>query len=109
MRMSDSNSDPFAPGVCATAGMISDSGRGVFFPCDATGVTRLTDTELLVVLLPCTVPFLPESEYSMLIVPVFVPRLSVSGSAVITSVNPWTGTTPDDGVIVTHDLSDVAL
>src|SRR5579859_8121384 len=41
-RMSDSNVED-SPSACATAGMISASGGGVFFGVFATGATRLTE------------------------------------------------------------------
>ncbi len=42
-------------------------------------------------------------------VPVLVPRASTRGSAVTVRVRPETGSVPDDGVIVSHGLSDVAV
>ncbi len=43
-RMSDSNSESFAPAAWPTIGKISESGGGVPLPVGSTGVTRLTDS-----------------------------------------------------------------
>jgi hypothetical protein len=109
MRMSDSNSESFAPCACPTTGKISASGGGVPLPAGDTGVTRLIETGMVlsVVAFVCG-PLAEAVLYVIFTVPVFVPRLSTLGSAVTVSVIPSAGSAPDDGDTVSHGLSTVA-
>src|ERR1700757_2512370 len=107
--MSDWNG-PSAPGACATAGMMSVLGGGSVFPPGPTGVTRLTDTVLVVAVLS----FAPGPPFPLeLVVTVTVPLLApggrFAGFAVTTSVMPEGDRVPQDGDTLRYGLSTGAV
>src|SRR5690348_5345908 len=107
--MSDWNG-PSAPGACATAGMMSVLGGGRVLPPGPTGVTRLTDTVLVVdVLSFAPGPPLPLELVVTVSVPLFAPGGRFAGFAVTTSVMPDVGSAPDDGDTLRYGLSTVAV
>src|SRR5437762_624394 len=109
-RMSDSKSDDATPVACATAGTINESGGGVFLPLLETGVTMLTDTGRFTAVTSVFAPVdVGAAPYVTWIVPVFVPRLRIDGSAVTVSVRPSRGRIPLGGVTVSHGLSAFAV
>ena len=79
--------------------MTSAFGGGVVLPDGATGVTRLIDIGVFVV-----VPFVVTFR-----VPVLAPGGSELGSAVTVTVVPVGGIVPDDGVTVRYGLSVTAV
>src|SRR5689334_22087826 len=101
-RTSDSKSELPTPLACPTAGMISESGGGVFLPPVETGVTRLTETGMLTAVTTFAAPVDVAPVKEMLIVPVLVPRLSGPGSEVMVSVRLAVGNVPLDGEMVIH-------
>src|SRR3954452_11745029 len=107
-RTSDWKFELFAPLVCATPGMISESGCGVLRGTGETGVTTLTEIGTDVTAEPL-LPIFPELPYVTSTVPVFVPRFRVPGAAVTVSVAPAGPTMPEAGVAVSHGLSVVAV
>src|SRR5437870_1550742 len=76
--------------------MISAFGGGRVRSPGATGVTRLIEIGVLVVVVPFVVTFS---------VPVFPPGGSAAGDAVTVTVVPPGGIVPDDGVTVRYVLS----
>src|SRR4051794_23234012 len=107
-RTSDWKFELFAPLVCATPGMISESGCGVLRGTGETGVTTLTEIGTDVTAEPL-LPIFPELPYVTSTVPVFVPRFRVPGAAVTVSVAPAGPTMPEAGVTVSHGLSVLAV
>src|SRR5437763_4362321 len=99
MRTSDWNG-PAALLTCVTTGMISALPGGSALPPRATGVTRLTETGVLIgaPLLGVTVT-----------VPVFAPGGRLTGCAVTVSVVPLGANMPLCGVTVRKLRSVVAL
>src|SRR5438132_2597158 len=90
--------------------MISESGGGVFFPVDETGVTRLTETGTFAGATPSDLsrPVDP-LPYVRRIVPVLVPRWRAAGSDVTVNVTPSGPSVPDVGLTVSHGLSVLAV
>ena len=91
---------PVAPGACVTTGMTSALDGGRPLPPGLTGVTRLTDTDLVATLAPFEMTFS---------VPVFAPGGRFVGLAVTVTVVPPGGIVPDDGVTVRYGLSTAAV
>src|SRR5439155_19833145 len=101
------------PAACATAGMIKASGGGPLFGVEETGATRLT--EMVVV-----DPGVPSRGAMRLFdalltpkltstAPVLVPIGNPFGSAVTSRVMPPAGTTPDDGLTLSHGTCVLAV
>src|SRR5579884_2235660 len=90
--------------------MISALAGGRPVVAGATGVTRLTDTDLVVVVLSLGAgPPLPLPPVTTVSVPVLAPGGSPDGFAVTTSVMPEVGSVPDDGETLKYGLSTVAV
>src|SRR5438132_319423 len=103
--MSDSKCED-TPSACATAGIISASGGGVFFLVGDIGWVRLTEMFEVDVVVPPFDTTLPPTEEPPLKVtvtpPVLVPTPRPTGVArTVSVIGPWV-TIPVDGVRVSH-------
>src|SRR5579859_4805909 len=110
-RTSDEYDEPFMPVVCATAGMMSESGGGVLLPPLATGAAMVTEigTEVVGVVLFATSRPLAPVPYVTMIAALFVPLCRALRVVVTVSVAPFAPIEPDAGVTLTHGLSAFAV
>src|SRR5258707_12063098 len=99
------------PSACATAGMISASGGGVLLGEGRVGVTRLTETVVVLVLVAwgVTRELLDSALVVMATPPTVVPIASWLVSTVMVRLMPPAGTIPEDGVTVMNDRFGVAV
>src|SRR5438128_3034619 len=108
MRMSERNGT--MPSRCATAGTISASLGGAPFGVAVTGVTRLIETVLLVLVTSLFDGAPLPLETVSKTVPVFAPTGRLPGLPVTVTVTvPFAGTVPDAGLSVRYGLSVAAL
>ena len=109
-RMSDSKR-ALAPSACATAGMIKDSGIGLFPGFGVTGVTRLTEigTETLPASSGIRPPVTLALVRFIVIVALLVPTARSGVAAVTVKSTPSGPSVPELGLTVSQGLSTVAV